>query len=987
MATSVVRTRLAATVSVLALTMAAPALAQTSPDEAASTVEDIIVTAQKREESIQDVPIAVSAFSAETLDAMKIEGGSELVRAIPNVSFSKSNFSMYNFSIRGIGTKAISATSDPAVAVSFNNTPLIRNRLFEQEYLDVNRVEVLRGPQGTLYGRNATGGVVNMIPNLPGPDFDAMLRAETGNYGSMRGQMMVNIPLADNFWVRAAASLTKREGFDHNTFKETKVNGRDQHSFRLSAAWDPSDRFNANFIWERFEEDDNRSRTGKQLCTRDAGPAQIGSTTVSPLLRNRLSQGCMARSLYDDAAYGTPNAASLAYMVVAASIATGAVDPITRQTITPINVGVDPYVGVKQSRDLREFSMAYDPVFRAKNDVLQLNFNIELFDNVTLTSQTSYSKDDYYSTQDYMRYLSNPIINDLNNIADLRGRPISQTLTSGGMYDDPQLGLSNRLLSADLSQSDSSQFYQEVRLASDYDGGFNFNVGWNYINFESKDDYYVFNNIFTMIAEYWYNRDVSALRTIKALECNDSVSKECVYVDRSKISNLDGDGHNYFRSKNEVTTESWALFGEGYWDLSDEVRLTAGLRYTNDTKVTTPYPSQLLLGSDFTGVGMGSGGSIRRGFKALPDVEQNWGAVTGRLVLDWRPVVSFTDDTMIYASYARGYKGGGTNPPRMDLDPRVIQYQPLASEFDPEYIDAFEIGTKNSLLNDSIKLNLTAFYYDYDDYQVSQIQDRISLNENFDARSWGLELESVYRPNRNFRIDANFGYLNTRLNGGEKSVDVMNRTQGNSDWVLVRPWIQVPSNCIAPKVHVETILKNPAGDVANMNALSALCGGSVRTGSFNPNFSTDLNPIKLFDTYGFKYDYLTAPNGGRGFDADLSGNDLPNSPNLTANIGVQYSWYPSNFEITMRVDQYWQSSSYARVYNTEYDKIRGWDNTNISIEFLVPDGGLSVRAYVKNLFDKSPIVDVFTNSDDTGLSANVFTLDPRIFAVSLTKTF
>src|SRR3546814_2159860 len=99
-------------------------------------------------------------------DVCSSDLGSELVRAVPNVSFSKSNFASYNFSIRGIGTKALSVASDPAVAVSFNNTPLIRNRLFEQEYFDVERVEVLRGPQGTLYGRNATGGVVNMIPNI-----------------------------------------------------------------------------------------------------------------------------------------------------------------------------------------------------------------------------------------------------------------------------------------------------------------------------------------------------------------------------------------------------------------------------------------------------------------------------------------------------------------------------------------------------------------------------------------------------------------------------------------------------------------------------------------------------------------------------------------------------------------------------------------------------------------------------------------------------
>src|SRR5690606_8586344 len=177
--------------------------------------------------------------------------------------------------------------------------------------------------------------------------------------------------------------------------------------------------------------------------------------------------------------------------------------------------------------------------------------------------------------------------------------------------------------------------------------------------------------------------------------------------------------------------------------------------------------------------GVSSGGFVSRGYPALEDIEQQWDATTGRLVLDWTPDLSFTDDTLAYVSLSRGYKGGGTNPPRIDLNPGVVEYLPLTADFAPEYVNALEIGTKNVLLNGALTFNATGFLYDYKDYQVSQIVDRISLNENFDARIWGLEFETAWRPTEAFRLDATLGYLNTRIADGEGSVDVMNRTQGD----------------------------------------------------------------------------------------------------------------------------------------------------------------------------------------------------------------
>lgn len=967
--------------------VAGPALAQEDPASGDPTsVADIIVTAQKREQSIQDVPIAVTALSAENLDAMKIEGGSELMRAIPNVSFSKNNFSMYNFSIRGVGTKAISAGSDPAVAVSFNNSPLIRNRLFEQEYLDVNRVEVLRGPQGTLYGRNATGGVVNMIPNLPGPDFEAMLKAEAGNYGAMRGQMMVNIPLTDTFWVRAGASVTKRDGFDHNTENDTWVNGRDLFSTRLTAAWEPNNRFRANLIWEHFGEDDNRARTGKQLCTPDPGPTSVGSFQLTTdEAQGRLSQGCLPGSLYSENAYGTPNGTGMAQMFAAAGIVYGYKRVgNSRVIVNAVTPNLNPYEGVVQSRDLREIATSYDPKFRAKNDVIQLNLEFNVSDSLNLFSQTVYTEDSYYSTQDYMRYVSNDIFNDSDNLVNTRNVAIPNSIVApGGVFTDPQLGPSRRMESADISSSENNQFYQEIRLQSDYDGGFNFSLGANYLDFETEDNYYVMNNLFTMIAQYRYNTGGVLNSTVVTNNCVDGSIKECVYVDLSSIDQLAGDGHNYFRSKNVVSTKSWGVFGEAYLNLSDSMRLTAGLRYTDDTKTSTPYPSQLLLGSwDAMGHGPVTGGKTVRGYQPLPDIEQSWGAVTGRLVLDWMP----SDNVMAYASYARGYKGGGANPPRADIDQTVVQYHPQAEVFDPEYLNAFELGVKTSLLDRKLRVNATAFYYDYQDYQVSQIVDRISLNENFNAESMGFELEVFYNPVPNFRIDANLGFLKTRIGDGEGSVDVMNRTLGNEDWLLVRPWVQVPSNCIAPVDIAEKILQSPYPEELKVQFLQVLCGGSSRIGSFDPNFQGGGMP--LWSLFGVNYNPLTdAPNRGRGFDTDLSGNELPNSPRWTASIGAQYTWNVAGGDLTLRGDYYRQADSYFRVYNTDYDRIKGWGNLNMAITWENKNRDIMVQGYVKNLLDDNSIVDAFTNSDDSMLTTNVFTLDPRIIGFSLTKRY
>ena len=927
-------------------------------------VEEIIVTGQKKEERLQDVPIAISAFSMEDLDARKIEGGYDLLKAIPNVTFSKSNYSSYNFSIRGVGTKAVSATADSGVAVSFNNAPLVRNRLFEQEYFDVERVEVLRGPQGTLYGRNATGGVVNMITHKP--DFQVLsgnLKAEGGNYNARRINAMLNVPIVDDVLaVRVAAASTQRDGYSLNLATGEDSDNRDLWSTRLTVGFRPTEQIRASFIWERFNEDDERLRTGKQLCHRDYGPETLPGLNGGPIdtiARGRLSQGCIQGSMYDDAAFNTPNGWMLPFATImmwrAAYVGLDPDESLSQQQrqVPLIRRDVNPYGDIPQSHDLRAFYSVIDPKYQAKADVITFNIDADLTDQLVLTSQTTYNKDSVWSLQDYMRFETEPLFADTNELYGLNGpgTPYKVDLP-GGFYTDPQIGPANTLKGFEVSSSDSEQFAQEFRLQSDFDGPMNFSLGANYLRFDGLNDYYLFFNILTLMAEGWFNGG----------EPYDPGSFPGVPVDRNPFESVTGDGHNYFRNKNPYSLESQSVFGELYWQATDRMKLTAGLRYTDDRKRFTPWPSHLLVSN--------SRGST---YGPDPDIELRWSEVTGRLGVDWQLDLPFTDQTLVYGFLSRGYKGGGMNPPpAIAGDDRYQGVVPAV--FEPEYVDAVEIGSKNTLLGGDMVLNAAAFFYDYTDYQVSKVQDRTIVNENFDATVWGVELEGLWRPTPQVGLNAALGFLQTAIASGERSLDISNRTQGHEDWMTVSPWIQATSNCIRRVDDVVTALN---------------------TARFFPDVLRDQlggDSAGLVDMCSYWTDETSAQypeaNGGQGLLADIGGNDLPNSPQWTLSFGAEYT-HPLTpaWAMTVRGDYYRQSASWARVYEEPGDRLRSWDNVNLSLSFAQTQRELVLQVYVKNAFDETPITDAFLNSDSTGLSTNIFTLDPRLIGVSIRVGF
>jgi len=980
-------------------------------DGAEGTVQALIVTAQKREENIQDVPIAMSAFTQEDLTRSQVTGGPDLMTQVPNFTFTKTNFTGYSIQIRGIGTQAISATTDAAVAVAENNTPFIRNRFFEQEFYDLERVEVLRGPQGTLYGRNATAGVVNIISAKPKFTYDARLSADVGNYNSTRLEGMLNIPLVDDkVALRIAGAWTKRDGYDTNDITGNRIDGRDLWSTRTSLRIAPTDWLNVNLIWEHFQESDDRLRSGKQLCNQDDRDSVGGLTVIAPgkpvwgaLYTNIYSQGCIAASLYSPDSFEAPNGWALPYFQALRSVA------------VPITQDFGAYDSLFQSRDLRAIESTVDPKYRAKDDIVELQWSADIGRGLTLTSETSYLYDTIFSMEDYNRF---------NTARNAFVEPWCCTRTDfltpgdhGWVFNDPQIGPADRLVAVDASRAKSSQFSQEFRLSSNFEGPFNFSLGANFLRYDTVDKYYVFINTLTMFAAEggafsyaplwpWQPgvTDNHECFTYGLLPPDPNVVQElqgCQYIDPNPIENVNDLGHNYFLSKNPYKLISYAMFGEAYYNITPDLKLTAGLRWTVDKKESPRIPSMLLV-SDSVG-------------SAVMAVErQEWREPTGRLTLDWKPDLSFTDETLLYGSYAHGYKAGGSNPPPAAIVPLVQGSEDAQAKldesatkpktFDPEFVNAFEVGAKNTLLDGRLTLNTAAFYYDYKGYQISQIIDRSAVNYNFDSKVWGLELEADWRPLENLRLGFKGGYEKTRIADGERAIDIMDRTGGHSDWVVVRPFPTYPSNCILPAyvfndgVSNNTFVRYPEsvnGFGGPCELAYALNLDPVTWLPYVPNPTVersapsfgDNQPITAVNYPGFDPSRDYGNNHGEGFFKELGGHELPNAPRFTATVTTDYTIpLPSNWLMTLHGDFYYQSEAWTRVFNTPgYDKLKAYTNVNFAAIFTNEDSGWKVMAYVKNVLDKDNITGAFLNSDDTGLTTNVFLNEPRLYGLRVTK--
>lgn len=649
-----------------ALSTLSQAIAQESnlTKEKSNGIDIIEVTSEKRVSTLQETPIAISAFNADELARQDIEEANDIQFAIPNAMFTDRG----TFNIRGVGNSAISATAESGTGLHVNGIYLTVPST-SNEYYDLQTIEVLRGPQGTLYGRNTTAGVVNIITQRPTDMLEGYLSVELGNYNSVRTVGALNLPLTDNINQRFAFNTVSRDGFTQNIATGNDIDGRDQFSVRSTTHFQIEDELDVTLFAQYYGEDSNRSNRRGVRCISD------------PIL------GCSSEVVgfeFVNSDYLDGNLKN--FLGPAAAI----VRPDFYNTNPDGSTKINP-------NDPRKVNLDNEPIAIADELILSLEVNYEIESGV-FTSVTAFHDRATSGQRDYDNANgSNAFLIPVDYV-------FNDEITLQGTQDFEPVQVLN---------STSEQYSQELRFVSNLKSDLNYTVGAYWLNYKAESRVATFNPYLSLIGA--------------------SLGLPTEY-------------HDFDTRTPEIETTSWAVFGESYYKITDQLTLTTGLRYSNEDKHQT---TQTVTPFSF----------LTPGFNPMTfeSLDNDWQETTGKVGLSYNMQSTQTDETLIFSTAARGYKAGGLNPGGASK-----------TNFNAEYINAFEFGTKNTLFDRRLQANATVFMYDYLDIQLGALEQNgtgAAITDNTDAEVSGLEMEFIALPIPDLMVNLNVSLLDTKVTG------------------------------------------------------------------------------------------------------------------------------------------------------------------------------------------------------------------------------
>ncbi|WP_321325419.1 TonB-dependent receptor [uncultured Parasphingorhabdus sp.] len=644
-------------VALAALTLPMTAYAQDSDAEDSI----IIVTAQGREQALQEVPVAVSAFNGELLEQARITDVTSLQTATPSLAVVTSNRpgTSTSISLRGLGTSGNDPGLEAAVGFSVDGVYRSRSGAGLGDFVDTAGLEILRGPQGTLFGKNTTAGVISVTTRRPDLyDFDGFMEGTVGNYDLLRFRGAANLPLSeDKVAARFSFGYQSRDGFVKDPLRNTSYNDRDRFTFSGKFLFQITDDIEALIIGDYSEADES--------CCQS-----VRFTNDSVALAGILDG--FASSI--GASYPNP--------------------PTPTERVTSVN---SPVLNANKDRGIQ----------------LQLKANLGAAE---LTSITAYRSFDDKQDGDV----------DFSG-ADL----LSQQINFG-----------------------IDAFSQELRLKGEaLDGRLDWLVGGFYSD--------------------------------ESIEYDESIGLG-VHLDpyatilSAGLAGLYPAQANAFGTMANQDAESFALFTHNIFEVADGLKLTAGLRWTKETKQATgnPFANGTTGGNDFLSI-------IRAAIDPLTSRANSFDRRVSDSAFSGTAAISYewTPDFMTYASYSRGFKAGGfalgrasagpafstnpvcsasgnvalTSPPAPFV---VYQCDPANPEFKPETVNSYELGLRSQFWDRRVTFNLTAFRSDINNLQVNSfVGTGFFVTNAGTARSQGIELESVVKIVPGVSIGGNVSYL------------------------------------------------------------------------------------------------------------------------------------------------------------------------------------------------------------------------------------
>lgn len=666
-----------------------PELIIAPPQAIAETVglEEIVVTARKREENVQDTPIAVSAFTGEGLELRGVTDLANLDNFTPNLVLNRSpsnsgvtNAAVY---IRGIGQNDFVPVIDPGVGIYVDGVYLGRSVGGVLDLLDLERVEILRGPQGTLFGKNTIGGAVSLTSKQPNDEFSGKADIKLGTDDRINVRGTLNIPLSDNFFTRVSLASFNQDGYVDRVFDGKDLGDDDTVAGKIAARWIVNDDVDVDFSFDYSKDDEN----GPPIIITGIEPINSGLFGPGGAPSMTLAQNTIAAQLADPAG-----------VVPGGTFADLTIDPPGLNhgaCFEPANLNnpncynqrfIQPEEGTK--------NFGSDPT---KSELeawgASATVNWEINENLTFKSITAF------------RTFDGEFFND----------------SDGGPQTVSQL----------IDIFDQDQFTQEFQLLGTGDK-FNWILGL-----------------------YYFEEDGKNINPVRFSQVH-----------------LQSGGH--------FDSDSWAVFGQGTYNITDQLSLTIGLRYTEDTKNYLPdqFFEVFPIGPLPLPPCPGTGAPCQVGDRVLPFVEET--TETEELIPMVNLSYDWSEDFMTYFTYAEGFKGGG-------FTQRIFPPEASLPDFGPEFVKSYEIGFKYDGWDGRMRLNGAVFYTDYTDIQLLVADPtRVGpfVTNAGDADITGLELELQLAPAEGWLISASVGYLDperTKVSGDVQGLTKSSRFENVSD--------------------------------------------------------------------------------------------------------------------------------------------------------------------------------------------------------------